>query len=103
MYTNHKQLVKAVKDLLRSTKSVDKTVSAIVREVVRSAKSNDNVSMVLLVFNQFSVITAHAGSSTASFVCVRVAGFSCRIAKPAVCYVHLGVECVGLYHALCAT
>ena len=62
MYSNHKHLVRVVKELLRSTGSVDKTVSHIVREVVKSVKSNDNVSMILIVFNQFGVTTAHAGA-----------------------------------------
>jgi hypothetical protein len=39
----------------RKTGNVNETVKQIVRNVVRNPKSNDNVSMVLVVFNQFGV------------------------------------------------
>ncbi len=63
VFTNHRQLVKTVKDTLRATGSVDETVKVIVRDVVKSVNSNDNVTMLLVLFNQFGVITAHAGGA----------------------------------------
>ena len=51
-----------VKDTLRATGSVDETAKSLVRDTVRSPFSNDNVSVVLVLFNQFGVVTGHAGS-----------------------------------------
>lgn len=60
VYTNLKLLVREVKDSLRTTKSVDATCKAIVAGVVRSPRSSDNVSMVLVLFNRDGVVTARA-------------------------------------------
>ncbi len=62
VHPNLKSLVKLVKTLLRSTGSVNATVQKIVNAAITSPKSNDNVSMVLIVFNQFGVVTGHTGA-----------------------------------------
>jgi hypothetical protein len=62
VYTNLKHLVREIKESLRATKSVDLTCKQIVSGVVRSFQSNDNVSMILVVFNRDGVITAQAGA-----------------------------------------
>ena len=62
VFGNHKQLVRVVKDMLRTTGSVDETARNLVRDTIKSPMSNDNVSVVIIVFNQYGVVTGHAGA-----------------------------------------
>ena len=57
------QFMHLIKETLRATGSVDDTCKQIVSATVASPFSNDNVTMLLIVFNQDGVVTGNAGAA----------------------------------------
>lgn len=63
VHRNANQLMHLIKETLHVTRSVDETCKQIVRQTVASPFSSDNVTMLLVVFNQDGVTTACAGAA----------------------------------------
>lgn len=66
VFPSRQDLINRVKKALRETGSADAAAASVVREAVRERRAPDNVSMVLLLLNQFGVPTASAGAAGGS-------------------------------------
>jgi hypothetical protein len=63
VHRNANQLMHLIKETLHATRSVDETCRQIVRQTAASPFSSDNVTMLLVVFNQDGVTTGCAGAA----------------------------------------
>jgi hypothetical protein len=62
VFPNRQDLVNKIKRLLKETMDVDEVCKRLVMEAIEERRSADNVSMVLIAFNQNDVVTSTAGA-----------------------------------------
>lgn len=83
VFPNRQDLMNTIKQLLRKHSNVDTVCKLLVREAITERRSADNVSVTIMVFNQFSTSTATAGAlggcvGYAARACARKIHSSCN-------------------------